>query len=127
MPDAELIGRFRSSGGEGKPIQAGTKVCYGDDEAERRRTAYRTWPNEGLSGELAQVLPNPAHFEQATEIVTEEMIGESIPCGPDLERHVEAFQEFADAGVDELYVSQIGGNMEAFFEAYERDVLPRFD
>jgi hypothetical protein len=73
------------------------------------------------------VLPNPAHFEQATELVTEELIGETIPCGPDLDAHVEAFRQFADAGVDELYVSQIGGNTEAFFEAYANDVLPRFD
>ena len=58
--------------------------------------------------------------------MTEEMIGEAVPCGPDLERQVEALQEFADAGVDELYVQQIGGNHEAFFEAYEREVLPRF-
>jgi hypothetical protein len=28
--------------------------------------------------------------------------------------------------VDELYVQQIGGNHEAFFAAYEREVLPRF-
>jgi G6PDH family F420-dependent oxidoreductase len=126
MPDKDLIGRFRREGGGDKPVHAGTKVCYGDDEAERRRIAHRTWPNEGLAGELAQVLPNPAHFEQAVELVTEEMIGEAVPCGPDLERHIESFQEFADAGVDELYVQQIGGNHEAFFEAYEREVLPRF-
>jgi G6PDH family F420-dependent oxidoreductase len=125
MPDKDLIGRFRATGGD-KPVHAGTKVSYGDDEAERRRIAHRIWPNEGLPGELAQVLPTPAHFEQASELVTEEMIGEAVPCGPDLERHVAALQEFADAGVDELYVQQIGGNHEAFFEAYERDVLPRF-
>jgi Luciferase-like monooxygenase len=92
----------------------------------RRRTAHRIWPNESLPGELAQVLPEPAHFEQASELVTEAMIGEAVPCGPALERHVAALQEFADAGVDELYVQQIGGNHEAFFAAYEREVLPRF-
>jgi G6PDH family F420-dependent oxidoreductase len=127
MPDADLIGQFHGDGREDRLVQAGTKVSYGPDEAEQRRIAHRIWPNEGLSGELAQVLPQPAHFEQATELVTEEMIGEAIPCGPDLDRHVEAFLQFADAGVDELYVSQIGGNAEAFFEAYANDVLPRFD
>src|SRR3954466_14210065 len=34
MPDRDLIGRFRSSGGGDKPVQAGTKVCYGPDPAE---------------------------------------------------------------------------------------------
>ena len=124
-PDADAIERFRRGGGEGKLVQAGAKVCYGRDEAEARRTAHRLWPNDGLPGELAQVLPTPEHFEQAAELVTEEMIAQSVPCGPDLERHFESLQEYADAGVDELYVQQIGGGQE-FFEAYAREVLPRF-
>jgi G6PDH family F420-dependent oxidoreductase len=126
MPDAELISRFRSGGGAGKPVQAGIKVCYGSDEAEARRTVKRIWPNEGLPGELAQVLPTPEHFEQATQLVTEDMLGEAVPCGPDIERHADALQEFADAGVDELYVHQIGGGHERFFEAYANEILPRF-
>jgi G6PDH family F420-dependent oxidoreductase len=126
MPDADAIGRFRAAGGQGKPVQAGTKVCYAGDEQEAVRTVHRIWPNEALPGELPQVLPTPEHFEQASELVTEEMIAESVPCGPDLDRHVAALQEFADAGADELYVQQIGEGHEAFFEAYARDVLPRF-
>jgi G6PDH family F420-dependent oxidoreductase len=125
MPDPDLVGRYRSGGGNG-PVQAGTKVCFEASEAEARRTVHRIWPNEALPGELPQVLPTPEHFQQATQLVTEEMIGESVPCGPDLERHAAALQEFADAGVDELYVQQIGGNHAEFFEAYARDVLPRF-
>jgi G6PDH family F420-dependent oxidoreductase len=125
MPDSQLIERFRSAGGEGKPVQAGTKVCYAADEAEARRTAHRLWPNEVLPGELAQVLSTPEHFQQATELVTEEMVADAVPCGPDLDRHVAALQQFADAGVDELYVQQIGGGQE-FFDVYEREVLPCF-
>src|SRR5919205_1963145 len=121
-PNAELLDLFRSSGGAGKPVQAGTKVCFGPDRAAAVRTVKETWPNEAIPGELAQVLPNPAHFEQAAELVTEELIAESVPCGPDLDEHVAALQEYADAGVDELYVQQIGDDQEAFFEAYARDV-----
>jgi G6PDH family F420-dependent oxidoreductase len=126
MPDAELIERFRGAGGEGKPVQAGAKVCYGRDEAEARRTAHRLWPNEQLPGELAQVLSTPEHFEQVVSLVTEDMIAEAVPCGPDLDRHIAALQEFADAGVDELYVQQIGGADAEFFEVFAREVLPRF-
>jgi G6PDH family F420-dependent oxidoreductase len=124
-PDAESIERFRGGGGDGKPVHAGAKVCYAADEAEARRTAHRLWPNDGLPGELSQVLPTPEHFEQAAELVTEEMIAETVPCGPDLDRHRESIQQYADAGVDELYIQQIGGGRE-FFEVYAREVLPRF-
>ncbi|MEA2363927.1 MAG: hypothetical protein QOD71_3072 [Thermoleophilaceae bacterium] len=125
MPDASLIERYRAAGGDG-PVQASTKVCYGSDEAEARRTAHRLWPNEVLPGELAQVLPTPEHFEQAASLVTEDMVAEAVPCGPDLDRHIESIQEYADAGVDELYIQQVGGGHEQFFEVYAREVLPRF-
>ena len=126
MPDADLIGRFRAAGGEGKPVQAGMKVSYSADEAEARRTVHRLWPNEQLPGELAQILPTPAHFEQASTLVSEDMVADAVPCGPDLDRHREAIQEFADAGVDELYIQQVGRGRNEFFEVYAREVLPRF-
>jgi G6PDH family F420-dependent oxidoreductase len=123
MPDPELIDLYRSEGGTG-PVHGGTKVCFAHDEARARRTVHRRWPNLGLPGELAQVVPTPAHFEQACELVTEEMIGEAVPCGPDIDRHVEALQEFADAGVDELFVQQIGPDQELFFDEWAHEVLP---
>ncbi len=125
-PEAEMVQRFRDAGGGDKPVQGGTKVCWGEDEATCRQTAHRTWANEGLPGELAQILPTPAHFEQASTLVTEEMVAGSVACGPDLDKHVAQLQAYADAGFDEVYVQQIGTGHEGFFEAYRRDVLPHF-
>ena len=124
-PDADAIARFHDGAGE-KPVQAGTKVCWDESKAQAKKTAHRVWPNDQLPGELAQVLPTPEHFEQATELVTVEMVAGVMPCGPDLDEHLETVGEYADAGVDELYVQQVGGNHEGFFDAYRRDVLPRF-
>jgi G6PDH family F420-dependent oxidoreductase len=124
-PDADALESYRRQGGRGS-AQGGMKVCWADDEAEARRTAYRIWPNEALPGELSQVLPTPAHFEQASQLVTEDMIGEAVPCGPDPERHAAAIREFLDAGYDEVYVQQIGPDQEGFMRFYEREVLPRF-
>ncbi len=123
--DPEMVRSFRAAGGDGKPTQAGVKVCWGEDAGQALKTAYRLWPNSGLPGELSQVLPTVRHFEQASSLVTEEMIGESIVCGPDVDQHVQAVQEYVDAGYDEVYVSQIGPDQEGFFAFYEREVLPR--
>ncbi len=71
------------------------------------------------------MLPTPEHFEQASELVTEEMIGEELTCGPDVDQHVEPITAYADAGFDELYVNQIGPEQDAFFAAYRERVLPR--
>lgn len=125
-PEPELVKEFRSAGGDGKPVAAGLKVCYGHDAEVALRTAHRRWRNEALPGELAQMLPTPEHFEQAASLVRPEMVAQSMPCGPDLEEHLAAIDRFRRAGVDELYVQQIGGGHQEFFRAYEKEILPRF-
>jgi G6PDH family F420-dependent oxidoreductase len=122
-PDKEAIDLYRSKGGVG-PVHAGTKVCYGKDEEAARKTAHRLWPNEALPGELAQILPTPSHFEQACELVTPDQL--SAPVGPDLEQHYEALKAYEDAGVDELFVQQIGPEQDLFFSEWAPEILQRF-
>jgi len=124
MPDAGLLEIFRDAGGAGKPTQGGLKVCWAPDEESGRKTAHRIWPNAQLPGQLAQELPLPSHFEQASTLVTEEMIGEAIPCGPDVDRHLAAIRPYLDAGYDEVYVAQIGPQQDEFFAFYAEQVLP---
>jgi rhodanese-related sulfurtransferase len=33
-------------------------------------------------------------------------------------------RKYVDAGIDEVYVQQIGLDMDGFFAAWERDVMP---
>jgi len=124
QPDADLLKTFHSAAGAGKVTQGGLKVCWAPDAAEGRRTAHRLWPNDHLPGEAAQLLPLPRHFAQLSELVTEEMVGESVACGPDAERHIGALTAFVDAGYDEVYVNQIGPDQEGFFAFYAEQVLP---
>jgi len=123
-PDAELLKTFRSAAGTDKVAQGGLKVCWGPDAAQARRTAHRLWPNDQIPGEALQLLPLPRHFAQLSELVTEEMVGENIACGPDPERHIAALGAFVDAGYDEVYVNQIGPDQDGFFAFYAEQVLP---
>ena len=125
FPDADLVRAFRDGGGGDKPVQGGFKGCYAGDEAEAVRMAHELWPNSGVPGELSQELPSPRHFEQASQLVTPDAVGESIVCGPDADRHVTKIEEYAKAGFDEVYVNNIGPNQEAFFRMYADTVLPR--
>jgi G6PDH family F420-dependent oxidoreductase len=124
-PDAGAVDLYRAHRGRGQ-ISGGLKVCWGEDREECVRTAHRLWPNEALSGELAQILPSPRHFEQATQLVSERQISESLPCGPDPQEHIDAIQAFVDAGFDEIHVGQIGPGHEGFVDFYAREILPHF-
>jgi G6PDH family F420-dependent oxidoreductase len=125
-PEKDAVEKFRSEAGREMLVAGAMKVCWDDDEQRARKAAHRLWPNDALGGELAQILPTPAHFEQAAELVTEEMVAEAIPCGPDLEPHLEKIREYEDAGFDELYIQQVGGRQEQLFELYAEYVLPHF-
>jgi G6PDH family F420-dependent oxidoreductase len=124
MPDADLIKVFREAGGGSKPVQAGTKVNWGRDADSALTEAHRLWANEALPGQLAQTLPRPQDFEDAMSLVPKEAIGEAMTCGSDVDKHVAQLREFVDAGVDEIYVQQVGPDLDGFFTAYEKDVLP---
>lgn len=126
QPDAEAVRTFRQAGGGDKPVQGGLKVCWADSEEAGIETAYRVWPNEQLPGELAQVLPTPRHIEQASTLVSREAVRAAVLSGPDPQRHVQALQQYADAGFDETYVQQIGPEQDAFFDFYAKEVLPEF-
>jgi G6PDH family F420-dependent oxidoreductase len=124
-PSAELVKKFHASGGKGKPVQGGLKVCYAEDAAQARKTVHRLWPTQGIKGEASQLVPLPRHFEQLAEMVSEEDATASTPCGPDPEKHIKALKEYVDAGFDEVYISQIGEDQEAFFDFYAKEVLPQ--
>jgi G6PDH family F420-dependent oxidoreductase len=120
-PDAELIELYRKNGGKG-PVQAGVKVCWAADAAEARKTVHRLWANQAIPGEAAQVLPSPQHFEQVSRLVTEDKAVESVACGPDVADFVESVRSYVEAGVDELYISQIGPDQEGFFRFWDTEL-----
>ncbi|HEU4867145.1 MAG TPA: TIGR03557 family F420-dependent LLM class oxidoreductase [Actinomycetota bacterium] len=119
-----VVKTFEQAGGKGKPKYGQVTVCYAKTESEAQATARSWWPNAAVEGELGQELPLPAHFEQATSWVDDKTMGEKIPCGPDPEIHVNAIKEYAGAGYTHVYVHQVGPDQAAFFDFYEREVMP---
>jgi G6PDH family F420-dependent oxidoreductase len=121
--DAEMVATFKKDSG-GKPAQGGYKVAWADTAAEGVDHAHRLWSNAGLPGELAQVLPSPRHFEQASQLVTRDSTAGSVVAGSDIDAHVEQMQSFLAAGYDEVYVANMGPHHDRMIEAYGREVLP---
>jgi len=125
-PNKELIDLFRAEGGGDKPVQAGMKVCYGPDAEAAAQTAHRLWGNQLVPGQLGQLLPNPSDFEQATTQVTVDAVAGAMACGPDKQRYFDTVRSYLDAGVDELYIQQIGPNQEQFFEFWTEQLAGEF-
>ncbi|HWD96407.1 MAG TPA: TIGR03557 family F420-dependent LLM class oxidoreductase [Acidimicrobiales bacterium] len=120
----ELLLRYREGGGRGS-AQTAVKVCFDADEDRAKEMIHRLWRMELNPGQLNQELAVPRHIESASTLVTPEMTSKAFPCGPDPERHVAALQQRIDDGFDEIYVQQVGADMEGFFDLYSLKVLPQ--
>jgi G6PDH family F420-dependent oxidoreductase len=123
-PDTESIKAFREAGGAGKPVQAGMKVSWDTDADAALEAAHRLWANDALPGQLAQILPRPQDFEAGMSLVPPDAVAETIVCGDDPKAHLDRAREYFDAGVDELYVHQIGPDIDGFFQAWSKQILP---
>jgi G6PDH family F420-dependent oxidoreductase len=123
-PDRELLDAFVAAGGAG-PRYAQLNVCWAPTEDAARKTVYETWPNTAVPGQLSQDLPTWTHFEQATQIVTEDEATESVPCGPQVVGElVESVAKYVHAGYDHLYFHQIGDDQEGFLRYWESELQP---
>ncbi len=125
-PDADVVKTFENGGDRSRPKYGKLTVCWAESQQEAEETAYHYWPTAGLKGELSQELPNPANFESAAENVRKEDVAKSIICGNDPQAHLDAIQEFIDAGFDHVYVHQVGPDQDGFFNFYQKSILPEF-
>src|SRR3954447_8002252 len=123
-PSGEDIETYRKHGGKGI-TQAGVKVCWHEDKQQAVKIAHKTWRNSFVPGQLAQELATPTLFEQASGLVTEDMVAERVACGTDPEEHVAAVREYVEAGFEEVCISQMGPDQEGMMRFYEKEVLPR--
>ncbi len=124
--DPKSISVFAEAGGTG-PVYSQLGVCWAATVEEAVDTAHRVWPNTRVPGQLNQDLRTPAHFEQAVEIVTPEMVAADVLCGPDPGPVIAAIDEAVDAGVDHVYLHQIGPDQAGFLRFWSDDLAPEVD
>ena len=126
QPLEEIVQTFNEAGGAGKPKYGQVTVCWAESQAEAKTIALDWWPNAALSGDLTIELPSPYHFEQACKLVDEEKVAQTVICGPDSQKHIQAIRKYFDAGFTHVYVHQVGDKQQRFMEFYRREVLPEF-
>jgi G6PDH family F420-dependent oxidoreductase len=124
-PNKEVKQEFDQSGGKGKPAYAEMAVCWAESEKQARRTAFECWPILGLTGELTQILPAPAHFEQASKMLREEDVVQEIVCGPEPDPYIDHLRQYEEAGFANIFIHQIGPDQAGFFRFFERELMPR--
>jgi G6PDH family F420-dependent oxidoreductase len=124
-PDAQFGEWFDAEGGVGKPRIGQVALSYDPDSAAARGRAREQFRWFIGGWDVNAELPGPKHFAAASQLVREDDVAEQIPCGSDVDAHVEGVQKFVDAGFTHVALVQIGGEtQDAFFDWAERDLLP---
>jgi G6PDH family F420-dependent oxidoreductase len=124
-PEREVVESFEGEGGAGKEKLGMMHVAYDSDAKAGLKRATETWPNLAFKGPLGQDLATPDDFEAAAEMVDEEDVAESTPCGPDPEPYLELIRKYDEAGFTHVYIHQIGDNQDEFAEFAKRELMPR--
>ena len=120
----DVIEAYHAAGGDG-PIWSQLSLCWDVDRERALDRAHRVWPNTGLPGQLAQELRTVEHMEQAMALVTRDSISDSLPIGPDAEPILKSIAEAADAGIDHVYLHQIGYPLDGFIDFWTESLRPR--
>ena len=123
-PDAALVKQFDKAAGKGKPKYGQVSVCWARSKAAAMKTAHEWWPTSAIRGEASQELPSPAHFEQLAQMVTEDDVAAEVVCGPAADPIIERVQGYLDAGIDHVYLHQIGPDQRGFVDFAQRELLP---
>jgi coenzyme F420-dependent glucose-6-phosphate dehydrogenase len=123
-PEREPVETFEAAGGRGKPKHAQVTLCWAPDEETARRTALHWWANTALKGGVSTDLARPEDFASLAETLRPEDVADAVPCGPDVQRHVDAVAEYVKAGYDHVYLHQIGPDQEGFFRFWQDELGP---
>ena len=129
-PDAGLIESWNAVDGARRIGSSGAKaigqipICWDPDEKTAVTRAHEQFRWFAGGWKVNADLPTPAGFAAASQYVRPEDVAESIPCGPDLDRIVDAVKAFWEAGFTDVALVQVGGDsQDAFLEQAARPLL----
>jgi G6PDH family F420-dependent oxidoreductase len=120
QPDAELVDTWnRTEGAErigtGARAIGQIPICWDPDEDAAVARAHEQFRWFGGGWSVNSDLPTPAGFAGATQFVRPEDVADSIACGPDLDRIVEAVSAYWEAGFTDIALVQVGGEAQERF------------
>jgi G6PDH family F420-dependent oxidoreductase len=112
-PKAELISSWNgtagaTSVGDGARAIGQIPICWDPDEEAALQRAHEQFRWFAGGWNVNSDLPTTAGFSSASQFVRPEDVAETIPCGPDLDKIVEAVSAYWEAGFTDVALVQVG-------------------
>jgi G6PDH family F420-dependent oxidoreductase len=124
-PKEDLTKSWRKAKSGDQRIIGQIPICYDKSEEAAIERAHAQFRWFGGGWKVNAELPGPSGFAGATQFVRPEDVAESIPCGPKVDKIVDAVSAFWQAGFTDVALVQIGGeHQDEFFPFAEQELLP---
>lgn len=118
-----VVDAYRDAGGRG-PVLLQVHLSWADDDETALRVAHDQWRFATLGSGLGWDLTTPDEFAQATADVRPEEMREHVLVAADPGRLASWLREYADLGVDELYLHHVGRDQDRFLDVVGARLLP---
>ncbi|WP_395332053.1 TIGR03557 family F420-dependent LLM class oxidoreductase [Novosphingobium sp. BL-8H] len=119
-PSPEIANGFSNG-----PKYVEVALAYAPTEDEGRKIAHERFRFSAFDWSVNSEIPTVEGFETATKFVRPEDLAETIPVGPDPDKHLEAIRKALDAGFDHIVLTGIGPDQRGFIRFFEESIHPR--
>ena len=99
-------------------------LSWAETDEQALENALDQWPNGGMKFGKADIR-SPHDFAAMARLVRPEDFEGRLVISADPDEHRAYIQRFYDAGIDKVYLHNVGRNQREFVEVFGRDVLPR--
>ncbi|MCV7382951.1 TIGR03885 family FMN-dependent LLM class oxidoreductase [Mycolicibacter longobardus] len=120
----QVIGAFRDGGGDDKPVRLQVHLSYHPDEATALAIAHDQWRYGIIGSEVGWALETPEDFEQVAAYIRPDDVRPHVLVSSSLNQHSQWLHEYAELGVNALYLHHVGKQQRQFIEAFGTEVLP---
>ncbi len=98
-------------------------LSWAETDEQALANALDQWPNGGMKFPKADIR-SPHDFAAMAQLVRAEDFEGRMVISADPDVHRAYVQTFFDAGIDKVYLHNVGRNQREFLEVFGRDVLP---
>ncbi|MCW2816443.1 MAG: Coenzyme F420-dependent N5,N10-methylene tetrahydromethanopterin reductase-related flavin-dependent [Nocardioides sp.] len=119
-PRADLVEAWNATDGtatigDGARAVGQIPICWGPDAEEATTLAHEQFRWFAGGWKVNADLPTPAGFAGASQFVRPDDVADQIPCGPDLDKIVDAASAFWEAGFTDVALVQVGDRLQQQF------------
>jgi G6PDH family F420-dependent oxidoreductase len=123
-PVADTFKAFTDNGGDPDNVWGQIVSAFAPSEQEGLKLAHSSFRFSAGGWKVQAELPNPVNFAAATKQVTPESLGETLPAGPDAQKHADMLRKFLDAGVTRLAVAYPGTDLDGYMQFWQKELRP---